>query len=97
MFFDIHAHIYKYPYPTETGDFLMSTPEQVKQRYRELNITGAAILPILGPELYVPQSIGEVIDMANDSDGAFVPSAMWIREPSQIPLTHRSEFCLSII
>ena len=73
MFFDIHAHMYKYPYPTETGDFLMSTPEQVKQRYRELNITGAAILPILGPELYVPQSVGEVIDMANDSDGAFVP------------------------
>lgn len=73
MFFDIHAHIYKYQYPTETGDFLMSTPAQVKQRYRELNITGAAILPILGPELYVPQSVGEVIDMANDSDGAFVP------------------------
>lgn len=73
MFFDIHAHMYKYPYPTETGDFLMSTPEQVKLRYRELNITGAAILPILGPELYVPQSVGEIIDMANASEGTLVP------------------------
>ncbi len=72
MFFDIHAHMYKYQYPTETGSFWMSTPEQVKKRYRELNITGAAILPVLGPELYVPQSVGEVIDIANESDGAFV-------------------------
>ena len=73
MFFDIHAHMYLYQYPTEYGAYLMSTPEQVKKRYRELNITGAAILPILGPELYVPQSVGEVITMANESDGAFVP------------------------
>ena len=72
MFFDIHAHMYKYPYPTETGQYLMSTPEQVAERYRELEITGAAILPILGPELYVPQSVGEVIDMADASDGKYV-------------------------
>lgn len=73
MFFDIHAHMYKYQYPIGNDVYLMSTPEQVKKRYQELNITGAAILPILGPELYVPQSVGEVIDMANESDGAFVP------------------------
>lgn len=73
MFFDIHAHMYKYPYPTENGKYLMSTPEQVEKRYKEYNITGAAILPILGPELYVPQSVGEVIDMANESGGKYVP------------------------
>ena len=72
MFFDIHAHMYKYQYPTEIGKFLMSTPEQVAKRYAENNITGAAILPILGPELYVPQSVGEVIDMANESGGKYV-------------------------
>lgn len=72
MFFDIHAHMYKYPYPTENGKFLMSTPEQVGKRYEELGITGCAILPILGPELYVPQSVGEVIDMADASDGKYV-------------------------
>ncbi|MBR2925971.1 MAG: amidohydrolase family protein [Clostridia bacterium] len=73
MFFDIHAHIYKYQYPTPDGRFMMALPEQVKERYRELNITGAAILPVLGPELYMPQSVGEVIDIANESGGAFVP------------------------
>ena len=72
MFFDIHAHMYKYPYPTENGKYLMSAPEQVAVRYAELNITGAAILPILGPELYVPQSVGEVIDMADASAGKYV-------------------------
>jgi predicted TIM-barrel fold metal-dependent hydrolase len=72
MFFDIHAHMYKYPYPTGNGRYLMSTPEQVAKRYQELEITRAAILPILGPELYVPQSVGEVIDMADASDGKYV-------------------------
>lgn len=73
MFFDIHAHVYKYPYPTEDGRFLFSTPEQLASRYRELGIAGAALLPVLGPELYVPQSVGEVIEIAAMSDGRYVP------------------------
>ena len=72
MFFDIHAHVYKYPYATGGGRYLMSTLEQVEARYKELNITGAALLPILGPELYVPQSVGELIDMADESNGKYV-------------------------
>ena len=72
MFFDIHAHVYKYPYAAGGGRYLMSTLEQVEARYRELDITGAALLPILGPELYVPQSVGELIDMANASGGRYV-------------------------
>ena len=72
MFFDIHAHVYKYPYAVGGGRYLMSTLEQVEARYEEMNITGAALLPILGPELYVPQSVGELIDMANASGGKYV-------------------------
>nr|MCR5264514.1 hypothetical protein [Clostridiales bacterium] len=72
MFFDIHSHMYRYPYPTENGGYLFSTPEQVAGRYSEYDITGAAILPVLGPELYMPQSVGEVIDIANGSCGKYV-------------------------
>jgi len=73
MFFDIHSHVYRYPYPTGGGRYLMSTPDQVMKRYRELNITGGALLPILGPELYVPQSVGEIIDIASEWGEGFVP------------------------
>ena len=72
MFFDIHSHMYRYPYPTENGGYLFSTPEQVAGRYSEYDITGAAILPVLGPELYMPQSVGEVIDIADGSCGKYV-------------------------
>ena len=72
MFFDIHAHMYRYPYPTENGKYLFSTPEQVEKRYAEYGIDSAAILPVLGPELYMPQSVGEVIDIADASGGRYV-------------------------
>lgn len=72
MFFDIHAHIYKYPYPMEDGRYFGATPAQIEKRYRELEIIGAAVLPILGPELYMPQSVGEIIDIAEASGGKYV-------------------------
>ncbi len=76
MFFDIHAHVYKYPYRVPDGAggtrYVMPTPEQLAVRHAELNITGAALLPVLGPELYVPQSVGELIDIADASGGKYV-------------------------
>ena len=65
MFIDIHAHGYKYPYPTESGEPLFTTPEEILHIQEEMEIERSVILPVLGPELYVPQSVGEVIDMAN--------------------------------
>ena len=65
MFIDIHAHAYKYQYPTESGEPLFATPEEILKIQEEMEIERSVILPVLGPELYVPQSVGEVIDMAN--------------------------------
>ncbi len=93
MFFDIHAHMYKYPYPVGNGRYLMSTPDQVEKRYKELGITGAAIQPILGPELYVPQSVGEVIDIADSSNGKYI--AFCNGDPRA--LTNSSEAPLGIL
>ena len=65
MFIDIHAHAYKYQYPTESGEPLFAAPEEILKIQEEMEIERSVILPVLGPELYVPQSVGEVIDMAN--------------------------------
>jgi len=71
MFIDIHAHAYKYQYPNENGEYMFPTPAEVMNIQNELDIEISVLLPVLGPEIYVPQSVGEVIDMANSSNGRF--------------------------
>ncbi len=73
MFFDIHAHVYKYQYPDANGNYLMINPAQLRARHAELGIDRAVLLPLLGPELYVPQSVGEIIDIANEFSGRYIP------------------------
>lgn len=73
MFFDIHAHAYRYQYPTPGGDMLFVAPEELLRIHDELGIEQAILLPIVSPEVYVPQSVGEIIDMANASGGRLIP------------------------
>ena len=73
MFIDIHAHAYQYQYPVPGGDMLFVTPEELISIHDELGIGRAVLLPIVSSEMYVPQSVGEIIDIANASGGRFVP------------------------
>jgi len=73
MFFDIHSHVYKYQYPSGGGQMLFIDPEQLKETHAKMNITRAALLPIVHPEVYIPQSVGEIIDFANESNGQWIP------------------------
>ena len=73
MFIDIHAHAYKYQYPVPGGDMLFVTPEELLPIHDEMAIERAVLLPIVSSEMYVPQSVGEIIDMADASGGRFVP------------------------
>ena len=79
MFLDIHAHMYKYPYPIsydkDKDKFRMVFPngEELIKLHDELGIDRAVIVPLVSPEVYVPQSVGEVIEFANNSGGRFIP------------------------
>ena len=73
MFFDIHAHVYKYQYPDVSGHMLFINKEQLIEIHDRLEIEQAVLLPLVSPEVYVPQSVGEIIDIANDSNGRFIP------------------------
>lgn len=73
MFFDIHGHVYRYPYPTPNGPNLFSTPAELAEMYNSLNIDRAVILPVVSSEMYVPQSVGEVIDICKESGGRWIP------------------------
>ena len=72
MFFDIHAHVYKYPYP-DANKTLFMTEKQLIEHNHQHNIDHSVLLPIVSPEVYVPQSVGEIIDIAKHSDGRFIP------------------------
>ncbi|MBE7024813.1 MAG: hypothetical protein E7408_02000 [Ruminococcaceae bacterium] len=81
MYLDVHAHLYKYPYPRPCstamdarGYFEMFlNEEQLIRRHDELGIDRAVLLPLVSAEVYVPQSVGEIIDICNASGGRFIP------------------------
>ncbi|GHU01490.1 hypothetical protein FACS1894147_01430 [Spirochaetia bacterium] len=75
MFIDVHEHVYKYQYPGsgENGDMLFITLPELLQAHSELEIDRAILLPIVSSEEYMPQSVGEIIDIANESNGRFIP------------------------
>ena len=66
MLIDIHAHMYKYPFPMsydkEKDEFPLAflNEEQFVQTYDKLGIDRAVILPIVSAETYMPQSVGGV-------------------------------------
>ncbi len=75
MYFDIHAHLYKYPYPyrSRPNSFIFPNEEQLIALHDQLGIDRAALMVLANAEEYVPQSVGEVIDIAAASNGRFVP------------------------
>jgi predicted TIM-barrel fold metal-dependent hydrolase len=73
MFIDVHEHVYKYQYPDQNGDMLFITLPELLKAQEDLEIDRAILLPVVSSEMYMPQSVGEIIDIANASNGRFVP------------------------
>lgn len=74
MYFDIHAHAYKYPFPYITKENLVfPTPTELINVLDQMGIEKAVVLPLVNAEVYVPQSVGEVIEVCNDSAGRLLP------------------------
>lgn len=79
MWIDIHAHMYRYPYPishdpqSDRFELVFPNGEELIRLHDALGIDRAVILPLVSAEEYVPQSVGEVIEFANASNGRFIP------------------------
>ncbi len=73
MFIDLHAHAYRDPYPGPDGKPVFSTPEQLIARYDELGVQKGALLPIVNPEVYLPQSNEEILSIARQYPDRFIP------------------------
>ena len=75
MFIDVHAHVYKYQYPNPYSNdgMLFVSLEELLPMHDALGIYKAVLLPIVSSEAYMPQSVGEIIDIAAESNGRFIP------------------------
>ncbi len=70
MIIDIHSHVYKYPNGFVTR-FL--NPEELIARYDEAGIDKAVLLPVVNPEIYLPQSVEEVLEICRAYPDRFIP------------------------
>ncbi len=73
MFIDIHGHAYKKLGPKQDGHIHFVTPEQLLPRYDELGIERGCLLPIINPEVYVPQSNEEILEICERFPDRFIP------------------------
>jgi predicted TIM-barrel fold metal-dependent hydrolase len=73
MFIDIHAHAYLWPCPPQDGTTQFCTPEEVIARYDELQIEKGILLPLIGPETYLPQSNEEILEICRRYPERFIP------------------------
>jgi predicted TIM-barrel fold metal-dependent hydrolase len=72
LFIDMHAHAYRDPYPGEDGKPVFSTPQQLIARYDELGVEKGCLMPIVNPEVYLPQSNEEILEMAQAWPDRFI-------------------------
>lgn len=73
MFIDIHAHAYLFNCPPQDGRTQFCNPDEVIARYDELGIENGILLPLIGPEVYLPQSNEEIIEICKRYPDRFVP------------------------
>ena len=60
MFIDIHAHAYRRPVPFVTQ---FCSAEELIERYDKAGIEKGALLPIVSPEIYLPQANEDILEM----------------------------------
>ncbi|MCC6444342.1 MAG: amidohydrolase family protein [Armatimonadetes bacterium] len=70
MFIDIHAHAYRKTPPLPVP---FCTPDQLLQRYDEAGIEKGAVLPIVSPEIYLPQANEDILEMAERHPDRIIP------------------------
>lgn len=73
MFIDIHAHAYLWPCPPQDGHTQFCTPEEVIARYEGIGIEKGVLLPLIGPETYLPQSNEEILEISSRHPDRFIP------------------------
>ena len=70
MLIDIHSHAYRVKMPFVTP--FCTLPELLKEQER-LGIDMSVVMPIVSPEIYIPQNTEDIIDMAREYPDRIIP------------------------
>jgi uncharacterized protein len=74
MFIDIHAHAYRKPVLLPDPFIVrFCTAEEVIARYDQVGIERGCLLPVVSPEIYIPQANEDILDMAEKYPARFIP------------------------
>ena len=74
MFIDVHGHTRRIPGLSRRSKQAFATPEQLIEVYDKVGIERAVLMPGVSPECsYVPQSNEEIIEIAKQHPGRFIP------------------------
>lgn len=69
MFIDIHSHCYRIkPYRQN-----WATPDELIERYDQMKVDMAVLLPIVNPEVYFPQAVEDILEMCDQHPDRFIP------------------------
>lgn len=70
MFIDFHAHAYRKPVPWPVR---FPTAEEVIARYDEAGIEQGCLLPVVNPEIYLPQANEDILEMCEQYPDRLIP------------------------
>jgi len=70
MFIDIHSHAYRFPTPFITR---FCTAEELIEVYDKLGIDKGVLLPVVSPEIYLPQANEDILEMAEKYPDRLIP------------------------
>ena len=73
MFIDMHVHAYLFPGPPQDGRTQFANPQDIIDIYDAHDIECGALMPLIGPEEYLPQSNEEVLETCRRYPGRFIP------------------------
>lgn len=69
IFIDIHSHAYRKPCPFPNRFCL---PNELLAIYEQVGIERGVLQPLVSPEVYLPQSNDDIIEMVQNSGGKFI-------------------------
>ena len=69
MFIDIHCHAFRIKPPI----YSFSTPDEVIEVFDAKGIEKGALLPIVSPEIYLPQANEDILEMCENHPDRFFP------------------------
>lgn len=73
MFIDIHAHAYRKPFLQVPSAKPWPQPAQLIEFYDRIGVEKAVLLPLIGPEFYLPQANEDILEAAEQFPGRFIP------------------------